>query len=391
MAKSSGGGGSTSTTQQSEPWSGVQPYLKNIYSEAQNLYNQSGPNLYPGGWTAPRNPLINESENRALGYSESPRVANMQSGAESMLTGEMLSNPWANPTYGTLRSMMPVGNLALTGSLMNTMMPGMADPAMGQMLSGDPFQNPYTQQVADTNARVMTENFNKHVLPSLRSNITAYNPGGSSRGDIAQGLAVEGLSDAIADNTTQMYQNDYNLALQRQMAAAGLAEQSRSSRAGEGLAQAQGIWAPAIAAENSINQRGAIGMGAYPSLMSAPLSMYQLAQDVGLARRDEAQRAIDEARSKYEYNQNLPYQKLAQYAGLITPGAGYGSTTNTTQTARGGSGGGAGGFFGGALGGAGTGLGLAGTLGEAGLLAAGSSLWPWGVAGGLLGGLGGLF
>tara|TARA_R100000008_G_scaffold32925_1_gene18521 strand:+ start:231 stop:1145 length:915 start_codon:yes stop_codon:yes gene_type:complete len=45
MSKGSGGG---SQTMKSIPWEGQQPYLSNLYSEAQRLYNQGGPQVYPG-------------------------------------------------------------------------------------------------------------------------------------------------------------------------------------------------------------------------------------------------------------------------------------------------------------------------------------------------------
>lgn len=36
-----GGGGSTTTVQKADPWEGQQPYLKDIFNQAQKLY-QSG-------------------------------------------------------------------------------------------------------------------------------------------------------------------------------------------------------------------------------------------------------------------------------------------------------------------------------------------------------------
>lgn len=48
----SGGGGSsqpatTTQTQKTEPWSGVQPYMKDVFRQAQSQYNSDLPSYYP--------------------------------------------------------------------------------------------------------------------------------------------------------------------------------------------------------------------------------------------------------------------------------------------------------------------------------------------------------
>jgi hypothetical protein len=47
----SGGGGGTTTVQKADPWSGVQPYLKQLYGGASNAFNQT-PQYYPGSTVA---------------------------------------------------------------------------------------------------------------------------------------------------------------------------------------------------------------------------------------------------------------------------------------------------------------------------------------------------
>ena len=56
-----GGGSSGTQTQKAEPWSGVQPYLKQGYSTAQNLYNNNSPDFYPGQTYANTDPLQTEA------------------------------------------------------------------------------------------------------------------------------------------------------------------------------------------------------------------------------------------------------------------------------------------------------------------------------------------
>ena len=42
------GGGSQSQTTRSEPWRGQQPYLTDIFGEAQNIFRSGGPQFFPG-------------------------------------------------------------------------------------------------------------------------------------------------------------------------------------------------------------------------------------------------------------------------------------------------------------------------------------------------------
>lgn len=93
---------------------------------------------------------------------------------------------------------------------------------------------------------------------------------------------------------------------------------------------------------------------------------------VGAQREGQEQSAIDEAKARHDFKQNIDAQKLAQFMGIISQQLGHEGITSTQ-----GFGGNRGaGVLGGALGGAGI----------------GANFGPWGAGiGGLLGGLGGLF
>lgn len=71
------GGGDNEQTVKNEPWSGVQPYLKDIYQIAQNQFNAQGPQYYPGQTFAPLDPLQMGGQQMALsqvfGQSKLPR------------------------------------------------------------------------------------------------------------------------------------------------------------------------------------------------------------------------------------------------------------------------------------------------------------------------------
>lgn len=60
------GGGSSKTTTQNTPWSGVQPYMTDVYSNAQRMYRGGGPGYYPGQTFAPMDPMQIASQQMAL-------------------------------------------------------------------------------------------------------------------------------------------------------------------------------------------------------------------------------------------------------------------------------------------------------------------------------------
>src|ERR1019366_4731960 len=53
---STGGGQTSTSTSNSAPWSGQQPYLTQGFQQAQNLYNSSSPQYYPGSTVAAQSP-----------------------------------------------------------------------------------------------------------------------------------------------------------------------------------------------------------------------------------------------------------------------------------------------------------------------------------------------
>lgn len=109
-----GGGkssGSSSTTTTSEPWSAQKPYLKDIYQQAQGLYNSGGmaPNYYSGDTVAERDPYTQQAidlqAQRALEGSATVDSAN--SYVQNLLSGDMLTNnPFSSATNPYLDDMV---------------------------------------------------------------------------------------------------------------------------------------------------------------------------------------------------------------------------------------------------------------------------------------------
>ena len=164
-----------------------------------------------------------------------------------------------------------------------------AEQSLLQGLSGQIDPNAYNPMVNALTSNVIG-NLQKDVLPGIRQQQVMYQPGGSSRAALQQNRAVtdavtSGMTKPIAD----MYTNAYNQA------------------------------------QNRAVQSGSL----YPSIMSAPLSMYGAMGDVGARRRAMTQRGMDADMARYQYNATMPQQALANYISAIQ--GNYGSQTYQTS------------------------------------------------------------
>ena len=231
------------------------------------------PDYYPGATLAGFDPSQTAAQQAMLGYAMGPRPAALQAGAENVTLGQMAG---ATPFSDTQMSDLLAGNVR-TGE-------------------GTPYNamaNVYGQQYADQIAANM---------PAVRQQMVEYQPGGGSRGDIAQANIVNAASKNLAQNLAGMYSGAYG--------------------------QAQGQRFPA--AQMQLDQRAA-GQGAYPTIMGAPMGMYEAIGDVGAQRRAMTQEAINQAQQKYGYEAQAPQTALSQYMANIS--GDYGGTSKSTPSA----------------------------------------------------------
>lgn len=173
----------------------------------------------------------------------------------------------------------------------------------------DVANNPYITGVGDVLTGQISERLMSDVLPSIRSQ---YRPGqafGGSRENLAVGRAVEGATQEMGDALRQLYGGAYGQGLQ----ATGQALQQLPQ-----MAQ----------------------LGAYPA---------QLLSDVGQQQRAYEQQRIQDAMNRYQYYQEMPYERLNRYI-QSTAGRQYGGETTAPGQSTS--------PFASALGGAATGAGI---------------------------------
>ncbi len=155
----------------------------------------------------------------------------------------------------------------------------------GDYLSGSPFfEGAFESQV-----RPMVQQFTQEALPGLQSSFSAGGMRGSSAEQLAAGRAMDAYTRALSDTGGELAYRNYADERQRQAQFA------------------QG--APAYA-------------------MTRFQDPQQLA-NVGAAREDLAQAQLADEVNRFNFNQNVQREKLADYLGLIS--GGYGGEGTSTQ------------------------------------------------------------
>jgi hypothetical protein len=151
--------------------------------------------------------------------------------------------------------------------------------------------NPYLAKAAEGAVRPIFQQLTESVLPNLRSGFMTTGALGSSRQGLAEGLATGRATQQALDTTAQMYNSAYNKGLDFTSQMTSLA--------------------PAI-----------------QGMQGAPADFLAAA---GGQERAMNQAQLNDQIARYQYDQNLPYQKLTEFANLIRGSYG-GQGTAEVQT-----------------------------------------------------------
>ena len=247
---SKGGGTETTTT---EPWSALQPHLKQGFREAQNLYEQYTPEYFTGQTQADFSPdqLTAQQGVRDWATQGAPEIMNSAMGAYK---------------YGTGSSILDVAN----NPYVSGMARAAAQDAMGQL-------NPQ--------------------LANIRGGAVMSGGYGGGRQGVAEGLALGGATDAATRAAANIYGNAY----------------------GQGLGHQQGM------------------MGQTGGLMTAGFAPYAALSASGAEQQGREQSLINDAQAKWQFEQNMPYDKLNKMMGTLGGSAGLlgGAGTQTVPSTSG--------------------------------------------------------
>ena len=231
--KFGGGGGTTTSTQKSEPWKALQPYLKDVFGQAQGIYQGQGPEYYPDPNVVPFSPIsqlgLQMMQGRA--FEGSPLIDESQSQLQKTIGGDYLN------------------------------------------------ANPYLDAAYERGARA--------IMPSINA---TFGMGGRT----GSGAHQDALGTGLADLATGIYGGNYQQERDRQMAALGMA----------------------------------------PSMSMLDYADLDRLLGVGSAYESKDQQYLQDQINRFDYYQNLPTQKLEDYAKFFT--GNFGGKTTTTQPTYGG-------------------------------------------------------
>lgn len=160
----------------------ILPYLQMGLQQAEKLFFQQRPNLYPGQtYVSPSQQTLSAlSQQEQLAGSAAPMLNQAQQAYQSAM--------------GTV----------------------------GQTAAGNFFASPYQQQMISAATRPITQQFEQQVLPGITSSFSRAGRYGSGAMNRALGSATEGYGRALGDVTAGIAYRDYEAERARQMNAAQL-------------------------------------------------------------------------------------------------------------------------------------------------------------------------
>jgi len=267
-----------------EPWKQQIPYLEKAFQTAENLYMPGGkptlPGYYPDPTVAGFDPYQTMAQESIVNYAKGKVPGALQSAAAVANLGQM------------------EGQTPFTGQQRGDLLAGRVDTGAGTPY-GD-IANTYGQQFINQ----MTKGLAEVRQGMVGSTAMPVQPGGGSRGDLAQERVLAAGQQALAQNLANLYGGAYQTA--------------------------QGQRLPT--AQMELGQRAA-GLEAYPTIMGAPMGMYQAIGDVGAQRRGMTQEGINQSMMRYNYEAQRPQTALQNYLSSIS-GA-YGGRSTATPSAIG--------------------------------------------------------
>jgi hypothetical protein len=265
------GGGTNTVSSQTIP-SEILPYYQQALGQGSNLLNSGGPQYYPGQQVAPLNPL-----------------------QEQGLTATQSGIPMAQQGYDQAQMNYQPTNMGL-GSIMGAAMQPSASSSAQDMnrfeTSGalmNPAMNPYLQGTFQQGAN--------QVQNSLASQF------GSAGRNIIGSAPIQ--SDELNNLATQLYGGAYNTGLQQTTQATGLAPSID-----------QGTYMPG----NQLLNASSAALGNNAAVSAAGNNVLNSANNnlsVGAGLQGQTQNLINANQNQWNYNQQLPYNQLSWYSGLL--------------------------------------------------------------------------
>lgn len=281
-----GGGGKTTTTvENKEPWHGQQPYLKDAFDEAQQLFEQKK-NLndpgYTGDFYAPVRPEQTAAFENGLNFANGTGA---QAVSTAMGAGTNATNMGLGGSIGALQ-----GLFGLSGQ----------DNTASNIAAANQYaNNPMFNQMVDAGMMDARRQFSEQLMPGMERQAAANGNVNSTRQGIAQGIAERGLGEQAAALRAQLQGNAWNTGLQ--------AAQSDAAQRQAALTSAGGL-------ASSLFGQGMSGLQAGTDMAQKNNDLATVSSTM-LQQLD--QQKIDNDIAKWNYQQDKDWDQLARYWGIV--------------------------------------------------------------------------
>ena len=213
------GSDTTTTRNTAEPWSGVQPYLKQGFSDASSLYKQGAPAYYPGQTVAPlsgytEGALDWQAQRATAG---SPVMQSAQNELQKTLSGDYLQqgNPYLQGAIN--KAIQPI-----TQQYENVVMPGLDSTFSGagrygsgahQQAANQGYSD-YMRTVGDTANQMAYQNYGDERTNQLRAQMFAPQMAQADYFDINQlgaaGSALDAYNQQLINQDIERYNYEKN-------------------------------------------------------------------------------------------------------------------------------------------------------------------------------------
>jgi hypothetical protein len=330
----SGGGSSKSTSTvntKAEPWSGVKPYLSDLYYSASQTPAQQ---YYYGSTVAPTTQQTTDSWNWLGGWAKdfAPYLAGKTENAlfNQYNATDVANNPYVQAMNAANLGTMRTGYQQQMGDYSNMLSQqlGQGTTALGQSLEDQ--RRDYNRMLANTGKQ-----FNEQIMPGITNDALGAESYGGTRQALAQKFAMDSynqnLEQQMRDITRQQdrgYQSfATNMGNAYQQAATGARDMFQSN-------------------QNSLaNMLAQTGLGAYGQGLTAQgnaISQAKNVADLGMlganvlgsvGKDQEAynQRAIDADIARWDFGQNAPWMRYANLSNLYGGASPYSSSSSSSR------------------------------------------------------------
>lgn len=309
----------------------IRPFLTEGLKQAQQIFLNQTPSFYPGQTYVDPSQATRESMamQEQIARAPSPTLQAAQGVFLQGLTQQSQATPLLQNIYGQAgyQQGSDVYGQAAYGGMQNQATNQLANIAGGSMLNS----NPYQQQMMQAATRPLEQAYSEQVLPGISSLYSKSGRLGSGSMERALGTATEQYGRALGDVTSNLAGSQYQQerALQQQALGqyAGVSAQDIQTR----LAGATGLQA-AQQAQLGTQLQAAQGIGTVQSTdlarqlqasLAAPqiysqqyIPAQQLAQ-IGAQQEAVAAQPLQEAMTRYAYEQRLPYEQLSGYLSSV--------------------------------------------------------------------------